>query len=132
MLGQKINDVSNIERFLTPLCKNGMQFHVSRRADRDSTEIILVARTEVSQYEIVKNGTKVVFDKVQDLKDNLMSSDLFYSELKALEEYKKLSNMKFVLDALKELDLSSIKEQKQEPEYVDISLMLGGKSGKAR
>ena len=35
--------------------------------------------------------------------------------------------MEFVLDALKELDLSSIKEQKQEPVYLDIRKMLGGK-----
>ena len=125
-------NLETIEKYLSNRCNENMQFHISRRADRDSTEIILVARTEVSQYEIVKNGAKVVFDKVQDLKDNLMSSDLFYSERKALEEYKKLSDMKFVLDALKELDLSSIKEQKQEPEYVDISLMLGGKSDKKR
>jgi hypothetical protein len=122
-------DTKSIEKALSFLGKGNCQYHVTRMATEDSTEIMVVSRVKVSQYDLMINGSKAIYSKLEELRNNLLQNDLFYNERKSLEEYERLSNMEFVLDALKELDLSSIKEQKQVPEYVDINLILGGKSG---
>jgi hypothetical protein len=123
-------DTKTIENYLSFLGKGNCQYHVTRMPNDDSTEIMVVSRVKVSQRDLVIDGAKAIYTKLNELRENLLQNDLFFYERKDLEEYKRLDNMSFVLDALKELDLSSIKEQKQEPEYVNISLMLGGNNEK--
>jgi len=120
-------DVQSIEKYLKFLGKGNCQYHVSRMASEDSTEILVVSRVKITQYDLLKNGSNAIYSKLNELRENLLQNDLFYNERKKLEEFERLNTMEFVLESLKELDLSSIKEQKKEPEYLNILKMLGGK-----
>lgn len=116
-----------IDKFFKQMSNKDLVFSLVRLAHKDSIEIVLMSRIEVSRYEIIKDGNRAIADKVNKMRENILLSNLFDTERKQLIEYEKLKNMKFVLDALKELDLSSIKETKKENEYFNIRKALGEK-----
>lgn len=120
-------DNQTIEKYLKFLTKDKIEFHVNRLASEDSIEIALVSRVKITSRDLAMNKEKSIYSSIEKLRDKLLQSDVFYNERKKIEEFERLNNMEFVLEALKELDLSSIKEGKKEPEYLNIRKMLGGK-----
>jgi hypothetical protein len=121
-------EINNFKRALESLSKGNIECKIIEYHDRAGYKLYLSSTTDVS-YSGIMSNEQIFTNTLSKLRDNLLQSDLFYYERKELLEYKKLKDMKFVLDALKELDLSSIKEQKKEPEYLNIRKMLGGING---
>lgn len=122
-------NLESLDVFFKSLSTKDVRYVLNRRSDRDSIEVILNARVELSCMEVERFGHKAVVEKLYDLRNIILESKVFDNEREQLKDYEKLKNMEFVLDALKELDLSSIDEQNKEPQYLNIRKMLGGSNG---
>jgi len=119
-------DLRPLEVFCKSLTNKDVDIRTFRDPERDAITISLVSQVRVSMMDFMCHGHKAIGDEIIKLRENILSSNLFQEERKNLAEYEKLKNMKFVLDVIKELDLSSIKEDIK-LEYVDVRKMLGGK-----
>lgn len=121
-----MTDLRPLEVFCKSLSNRNVDIRTFREAERNSITISMVSQVSVSMMDFMCHGHKAIGDEIIKMRENILSSNLFQEERKNLDEYEKLKNMKFVLDAIKELDLSSIKEDTK-PEYVNVQKMLGGK-----
>lgn len=126
-----MNDLNGLRYYLDSISKNNVKIEFVEDSSRDGYRIYATSVVDLSRMELYRNQVGAVREKMQALRDNILNSDLFYSERKELQEYEKLKNMKFVLDALKELDLSSIKEVHEKPTYFNSlqALKSGVKNG---
>ena len=80
-------DTKSIERALAFLGKGNVKYHVSRMATEDSTELMVVSRVKIPQRDLMFDGSKALYKKLDELRNNLLQNDLFYNERKYLKEY---------------------------------------------
>lgn len=72
----------------------------------------LSTQCNISEYDIVRESdpADLYFKALNDIKNELLKTELFEDVKKDLKHYEELKNMKFVLDSLDKLDI--IKQSK--------------------
>lgn len=125
-------NVKYIEAFFKSFNTNKIFLDMIADAERDGYTVRFFTDIKISNYELVKDPN-IFIEKIKLLRNEILNSKLFDSEKKALAEYDKLKDMKFVLEELLKLDLEAIKNKPAKPEDTflfkndQLNLYLGRK-----
>lgn len=101
-------NINNFDKFLESFTTENQSMRIMSDLERDGYRISLVVNEYVSRMDTLRQGPDSMVHAMEKLRDKVIAGKLFYHERQQLEEYKKLKDMKFVLEAISKLDLSAI------------------------